>query len=145
VSRQARLNLAEIRDAVIAAVDAAVYVGTSYDRDYLDQFAREAPAVWIRAQRAIPLGNDTGATGRPLQRYSAEVLVTVVHGRYDPGTFNASANVDAIVEDVVDGLIFETLTGADTPLTLAGTTDGAQDDSFITVDLLFRTEIVYHG
>lgn len=144
MTAQARLDLSTIQSAVAAAVDPGVRVGTSYQRDYLDRYTKDAPAVWIKAQRAIPISNDTGATGRPVQRFSAEVLVTVVHQRYNAGTFDAEDPVNAIVEDVVGALIFTTPAGADTPFTLAGTTDGGQDEAFVTVDLLFRTEIVYH-
>lgn len=144
MSRQARLDLGDLRDTIAAAVDPAVTVGTSYDRDYLDQYTNAAPAVWVKAQRAIPISNEVGAVARPVQRFAAEVLVTVVHQRYNAGTFNAEDPVNVIAEAVIGALIFTTPTGADAPFTLAGTTDGGQDEAFITVDLLFRTEIAYH-
>jgi len=141
----ARIDLDQLKTRIEAAVDPSVVVGTSYQRDYLERYANEAPAVWIKAQRALRIDNDFGAIGRPVQRFAVEFLVTVVYSRYAVGTFDAEDPANALVDQVAGALMFETLTGADTPITLSGTTDGQQDASVITVDLLFRTEVVYHA
>lgn len=141
----ARIDLQELTTRITAAVDPAVEVGTSYQRDYIDKFSSVSPAVWVKAQRAIALDNNFGAVSRPVQRFAVEFLVTVVYPRYNAGTFDAEDPANSLVDQVVGALMFETLTGADVPLTLNGTTDGQQDGSVITVDLLFRTEVVYYA
>lgn len=123
----------------------ATRVGKSTERDYVEAFTKETPGVWIMAQRQTPLSDGKAAMGRPRQRMRTEILIRCILPRYTPGEYDREDPVRTLVNEVIDTFYAWKPTGADQPLTVAGITDGAADESFITVDILLETEVIKYG
>jgi hypothetical protein len=121
-----------------------VTVSDSYARIYLTDFAKRYPAVWVLAQRLRKTAGDDGGglSGRYHQDLTVEIVLRVVVQRYADGQTNVGANLNTLVENVIDAFVDWSPTGA-LPLVLVSTQDGPAQESVAYADVVFSTQVTH--
>lgn len=134
-----RLDLDEIRARI--QTETGIDTGTALDRDFLSDFGKTLPKVWVVAQRLRPQNDGRIATGVFRQRVRVEIMVKALVDRYAAG--KASADLNTEHDAVVDALVGWTPTGAIEELALDASADGEPNESYLVTDILFQTEVIY--
>lgn len=136
----ARLDLA----AIAARVDAqttGVTCTTSLKRNFLTDFGRVYPAVWVRSQRLTPLDDGDGYAGFFRQHCSVDIALTIVVQRYQTNSYDAETALQALHDSVDAALLNWQPTGADTPFTFGGDLDGDEAESVACRHLVYRATL----
>lgn len=119
-------------------------IGTALDADYLSSIAAsEFPAVWVGAQRSTPTTDGRGFTHRVSQDVVVELVVRLIVSRAIAGEFEEEDKLNRIADAAADALMGWTPTDAAVPITWVQSIDGPAEESVMTVDLLFRTQVRY--
>lgn len=132
--------------AIAEHIDAQVTVtrcGTGYDRDYLTNFGKAYPAVWVGAQRFVPTDNGRGFSSQFRQHGEVEIVVRLVVQRYADGSVDAETRLNALHDAVSSALLNWLPTGADEPFVYKSSTDGPLSESVMTVDMIFAATATY--
>lgn len=138
-----RLSLAEIKARLVAELAPGPTIATALERNYLTEYARTFPAVWVCAQRAVARTGveEDGSAGWYEQQLAVEFVVRVVVQRYADGVVDNSGALDALINDAHGALCGWTPSNASRPVTLSSAQDGPPHESIMSADLVFRTEI----
>lgn len=144
-----RLSMAAIkaRMATTAEVIAitGIKVGSSFDADYLDTFAKSLPGLWAVAQRQTPLDDGHGLSGIVRQYVRTELLVRAVVRRdpIDDTPYDAEAALDTVANAAVAALFGWTPPNCRSELVWSSSEDGPPWEGCLSIDLRFHTEKVY--
>jgi len=141
-----RISLIEIRDRLRDQLDPELgiaRVGCSLDHDYLAAVGESTswPGVWVGGQRGTPIAPNPGFTGRFVQDVRVEIAVRVIVARYAAGEVDQEARLNRIVDAVVDKTLGYKPAGAVKPLHWVSSQDGPPEQSVMTADLIFQTQI----
>lgn len=120
-------------------------IASSLDHDFLSGVgeATNWPAVWVGAQRSTPIDDGKGYSGRVRQHVRVEIAIRVIVQRYIAGEGSEEDQLNRIADAVADALIGWTPGNGTRPLVWVQSIDGPPEQSVMTADLLFATEITY--
>lgn len=142
----ARLSLDAIRahlDAALNVTPGSVIVGTAYQRNYLTDFGKVYPAVWVGAQRLRPQDDGRGYAGMYRQHAAVDVVIRLVVQRYADGVVDSEGALNALHDSVADAMLAYTPNGASEPFVWQSSQDGPPAESVITADLTFSATVTY--
>jgi hypothetical protein len=138
--------VARITQQFAAAVPALVVarVGHCMQNDYMQAFIDALPGVWVVGQRFLPTEDKSGGySGNTRQHGRVEIGVRCVMARYVEGSVDAETLLDVLHRATAAALIGWKPTGADKSLLLLSAADGPADNSIVTIDMVFQTEVTY--
>lgn len=143
-----RITLASVAARIEARLDqllGVVKIGTARDHDYLSTVLLPAqwPAVWVGAQRSVPINDGRGYSGRVAQEVRVELVVRVIVAKVVTGETSNEQRLNDIADGVADVLIGWTPGNGVQPLTWVSSTDGPADQAMLTVDLVFASQVSY--
>lgn len=124
---------------------------TVYAQNYIKDYGKKFPYVWVRAQRANPATGDRGsASGLYYQQMKVDVAISIVCQRYAPGMVGATAENFAndlfdATTDLMKGYEVVGAQGTFNPFQLESTRDGMASESCITVDLVISATVLYRS
>lgn len=141
-----RLSLAAIAEHLRAqpALE-GVHVGTGYDHDYLTEFGKRWPAVWIGAQRLRRITDGDGLSGYYLQDCNVDVVFRIVVQRYAAGDVSPEAALNSLHDALSSILCQYQPAGADSRFVWDSGQDGECSESVMTADLVFTCRVTYQG
>ena len=121
------------------------HIGSSLDFDFLESVgdASKWPAGWVGAQRSTPLDDGRGYSGRARQLVRVEFACRVIVKRYVAGEASEEDQLNRICDAVADALMGWTPGNGVQPLVWVQSIDGPPEQSVMTADLLFATEVTY--
>lgn len=138
-----RIRLKDVADQIAGKVDPSVKVGSSFDRDFLESFAKHLPEVWVVGIDTRPSDPGAGFSGRMRQYMHADVSIRVMVARYPEGVVDVESAFGNLCDDVSDALIGWSLPESKEPFVWASSSDGEISQSVIYCDMVFRTLISY--
>lgn len=143
-----RIALSEVAERLRDTLDhqlGVAHIGTALDVDFVKAVSDSSkwPAVWIGGQRSTPKDDGRGYAGRVRQTVSVEFVARVIVQRYIVGDIVAEERLNRICDAVADALIGWRPTGAAVPVVWVQSLDGPPEQSLMTVDLLFTTDVSY--
>lgn len=143
-----RISLQEIATRLREQIDPATGVNQilcALDANYLAsvQDVSTWPLVIVGAQRSAPIDDGRGYSGRVRQEVRIEFVVRVVVPRYVEGEAEEEDKLNRICDAVADALMGWRPTGTSMPITWVQSIDGPPEQSAMTVDLLFATQVSY--
>lgn len=120
-------------------------IGSALDFDFLEAVGSSDnwPAVWVGAQRATPIDDGRGYSGRVRQQVRVEIAVRCIVQRYIAAEAAQEAQLNRIADAVCDALMGWTPANAVRPLAWLSSQDGPPEQSVMTTDLLFSTDVTY--
>lgn len=143
-----RISLQEIATRLREQIDPATGVNTilcALDANYLAsvQDVTTWPLVIVGAQRSTPIANGRGFTGLVAQLVNVDFVIRVIVPRYVEGEAEEEDKLNRICDAVADAVMGWRPTGASAPVTWQQSIDGPPEQSAMTVDLLFQTQVSY--
>lgn len=138
----ARLNLSAIADHLRTQLP-GVHVGTGYDNNFITDFGKRYPAVWVGAQRLQRLDDGRGLTGQYRQSCRVEVVFRLVVQRYAAGVTSPEADLNTLHDSVAAALTAYKPTGADDAFVWESCQDGELSESVMTADLVMSVTTTY--
>lgn len=138
----ARLSLSAIADHLRAQLS-GVHVGTGYDNDFITDFGKRYPAVWVGAQRLQRLDDGRGLTGQYRQHCRVEVVFRLVVQRYAAGVTSPEADLNTLHDSVAAALTAYRPAGADDAFVWDSCQDGELSESVMTADLVMSVTTTY--
>lgn len=120
-------------------------IGDSYASNYLPDFGKKFPYVWVLAQKSRATSDTDGYANYTRQHFEVEVVVRVVVQRYAAGKVNVGSDINTMVDAVIQIFRGWQPTGADKPLYVKATQDGPPWESIVFADVVFGTEVTYSG
>lgn len=136
----ARISLSDIVSRLESELVGFNKIGSSFDFDYQEQYARGFPQVWVIAQRVSKSGDPLGYTGHMRQHCRVEIAIQVLVQRNKPGTTNNEAEITTACQDVEDALFGWKPAGADLPLQWELDKDGPVSESALVAEQVFSTQ-----
>jgi hypothetical protein len=138
----ARLSLSAIADYLRAQLP-GVHVGTGYDNDFITDFGKRYPAVWVGAQRLQRLDDGRGLTGQYRQHCRVEVVFRLVVQRYAAGVTSPEGDLNTLHDNVAAALTTYRPAGADDAFVWESCQDGELSESVMTADLVMSVTTTY--
>lgn len=131
--------LSAVASRLRAAIDPAIYVGTTLDADYSTMVSEAVPAVWVGALQLSPSGESDGYTGLMRQRMAVSWAIRVVAGRASQDT-SAEPFLVSLCQ-VIDSEIFGWYPpGCDLPSHSGGFFDEAPGHANVSRVLQYRSQ-----
>ena len=143
-----RITLASIAARISARLDQSlgvVKIGTALDHDFLTTVGKADnwPAVWVGCQRSTPINDGRGYSGRIAQEVQTEIVVRVIVAKVVAGETSQEQRLNDIADGVADVLVGWTPGNGVMPLAWISSSDGPAEQSVMTVDLVFKTQVSY--
>lgn len=143
-----RISLQEIATRLREQIDPSTGVNQiicALDANYLAsvQDVTTWPLVIVGAQRSTPIDDGRGYSGRVRQEVRVEFVARVIVPRYVEGEAEEEDKLNRICDAVADALMGWRPTGTSMPTTWVQSIDGAPEQSAMTADLLFQTQVSY--
>lgn len=140
-----RLRLSEVAAYLTTALAPlnGLTVCTSMKRNFITDYGRVYPAVWVRSSRYSPDDDGQGYSGHWRQHGTVIVTMTLVVQRYNTGNYDPETELAALHDRVCAAMLNYQPTRADIPFALAGYKDGDEAESVASSDLAFQTKITY--
>lgn len=143
-----RISLQEITTRLRDQLDPSLGVETilcALDAGYLRSVADTTtwPLVIVGAQRSTPIDDGRGYSQRVRQEVRVEFVVRVIVARYVEGEQDEEDKLNRICDAVADALMGWRPTGSAKPVTWVQSIDLPPEESAMTVDLLFATQVSY--
>jgi hypothetical protein len=125
-----------------------VTVSDCYSRDYVKDFGKVYPAVWVLAQRMRRGAgglNDIGGgySGMERQNFTTEIVLRAVVQRYAAGQTDVGVALNTLVDQVIEAFIGWMPTNSGTPLVVVSRQDGPASESVAFADVVFATTITH--
>lgn len=143
-----RLSLTEFVSRAVTQ-SSLLPVGTgiadAYASNYLTDFGKKWPFVWVLAQKSRAFSDTDGFSNYSVQHFTQEIVVRAVVQRYAPGKVNVGADINTMVDAVIEIYRGWQPTGADMPLYVVATQDGPPWESIVFADVIFGTQVTYAG
>lgn len=137
-----RINLEDIATRLSAQLDPSIHVGTAYDANFIQLFPITFPAAWVIGQRARPLDNGRGYSGRMRQNIRVELVVRIVVKKV-PATDNVDSRLSSLQNAVGDALIGWKPTNVDMTFVWDLAQDGPPHEGSVSADLIFAAQTSY--
>lgn len=140
-----RIKLNEIADYLTTALAplGSLTVCTSMKRNFITEYGRTFPAVWVRSSRFSPDDDGGGYTGHFCQTGTVVVTITIVVQRYNTGNYDPETELATLHDRVCAAMLNHQLAKAETPFAFAGYKDGEEAESVASSDIAFQTKITY--
>jgi len=143
-----RIELTEIADRMRARLPLSLdihRIGCAADTDFMDAVGNPDnwPGVWVGGQRSTPLGDGNGFSQRIAQEVRVEIVVRVIVPKHVDGETNQERRLNDISDAVADALIGWRPAGAAKALVWVSSTDGPPEQTVMTADLVFSTQVSY--
>lgn len=140
-----RIALSDIAARLSSQLGPSVHVGTCYDVNYLQDFAKQWPAVWVAGQRLRPVARNMNYTGNARQEMSVEVVLRVVVQRYVQDGSSPEAQLNGLHDNAIAATHGWKTANARLPFELGETVDGPPHQSVMTADIILRTQTLYRS
>lgn len=140
-----RITLAEIAEHLkiaLAHID-GLQIQTSLQRNFLTDYGKAYPAVWVRAQRYTPDDNGRGYSSHYRQHGTVSISFTIVVQRYQTGNYDPETALADLQDELCKAMLEFQAQTADAPFTLAAWQDGAEAESVASSDVVFSTKFTY--
>ncbi len=123
---------------------AGVKIGTTLDPDYLTEFCKNHPSVWVGGQYWTKRG-ELDYTANFRQHVRAIFRFKVTEARYKEGeeAGDAEDRLNALFDKVMDRLKDWQPGGADTTFAIEAMADGPAGESFVSVDFSLSVDATY--
>lgn len=137
-----RIDLEEVATRLTSELGGGIHVGTAYDADFIALFSKTFPAAWVVGQRARPMDDGRGYSGRMRQNIRVEVVIRIIVQKV-PATDNVDSRLSSLQNAVSDALIGWKPTNADRVFAWDLAQDGPPHEGAVTADLIFVTQTTY--
>ena len=131
--------------AELAGLPTGLIVCTSMERNFLGDYGKVYPAVWVRASRWTPNDDGSGYSGITRQHGTYTVSLTIVTQRYNTGNYDHEPDLTALHDRVSAAMIGWQPTKARTPFVLGPWLDGPEAESVGSRDMIFTCSTTYTG
>ena len=117
-----------------------LHIGTSFDNDFTTLYAKRTPAVWVLAQRIVPISSGGGFSGAFRQKMSVEVMTQIIVARSRPGVYNNEAQMSTIHTAVINSILGWRPNNGDGVFKFGVTQDGKSGEPLTTTLQSFKIE-----
>lgn len=111
---------------------------TSLQRNFLADFGKVFPAVWVRSKRWTQTGGEF--TGQYTQHGVLDVSITLVVARYTSGIQDCETDLEALRNKVFIALSNWQHQDIDRPFYVVSYLDGPEAESVALTNIIFRCE-----